>query len=133
MGEYLHLLEVRAKIEDIDLEDAIDYLSDRKFKCEKTKIVESISENPIVLADTVPPEIQKIHDELIEERRERAEFEANVCIDCVHVPICKYLVGHLEKFKLPIKNHSCDLFESCNGWGEERCARDKDESDVTLK
>lgn len=29
MGEYLHLLEVRAVIEDVDLEDAIMYLADK--------------------------------------------------------------------------------------------------------
>ena len=128
MGEYLHLLEIRAKIEDIDLGDMIDYFSDRKCKCEKSKIVESISENPIVLADTVPPEIQKIHDELIEERR----LEHGVCVGCVHYPICNYLVDHLQKFKLPRNAQGCDLFMDANG-EDEPCECEKDESDVMLK
>ena len=33
MGEYLHLLEVRAVIEDIDLQDVIMYLADRARPC----------------------------------------------------------------------------------------------------
>jgi hypothetical protein len=35
MGEYLHLLEVRAVIEDIDLEDAIDYYIEKALKAER--------------------------------------------------------------------------------------------------
>lgn len=57
-------------------------------------------------------------------------LELSVCGDCIHYPICNYLVGRLEKFKLPSDLQSCDMFESVNGYGEERL---KDESDVTLK
>lgn len=35
MGEYLHLLEVRAVIEDIDLEDAINYYVQKALKAER--------------------------------------------------------------------------------------------------
>lgn len=35
MGEYLHLLEVRAVIEDIDLEDAINYYGQKGLKAER--------------------------------------------------------------------------------------------------
>lgn len=35
MGEYLHLLEVRAVIEDIDLEDAINYYGQKALKAER--------------------------------------------------------------------------------------------------
>ena len=35
MGEYLHLLEVRAVIEDIDLEDAINYYIQKALKAER--------------------------------------------------------------------------------------------------
>ena len=34
MGEYLHILEVRALIEDIDLEDAMLYIEHRGEKCQ---------------------------------------------------------------------------------------------------
>lgn len=117
MGEYLHLLELRAKIEDIDLEDAIDYFSDKKRDLER-KIIEA----PL---DPVE-EARQIQEQIIEENR----LELAVCCDCIHYPICNYLVGRLEKFKLPRDKQSCDMFESVNGWGEER---PKDESDVTLK
>ena len=113
MGEYLHLLEVRAVIEDIDLEDAIMHLIKRSEaeSSECTKVCD---------------DLQEIHEELIEECR----LELSVCCDCIHFPICNYLVGRLKKFKLPREKQSCDLFESVNGYGEERL---KDESDVTLK
>lgn len=35
MGEYLHLLEVRAVIEDVDLEDAINYYGQKALKAER--------------------------------------------------------------------------------------------------
>ena len=117
MGEYLHLLELRAKIEDIDLEDAIDYFSDKKRDLER-KIIEAPID-PVV-------EARQIQEQIMEERR----LELVACCDCIHYPICNYLVGRLEEFKLPRDKQSCDMFESVNGWGEER---PKDESDVTLK
>lgn len=105
MGEYLHLLEVRAKIEDIDLEDAIDYFSDKK----RAREVEVIKEKA--------------------QNEEKAEGYLGICLDCVHVPICKYCADQLKGFSLPNEFGPCDMFESVNGWGEER----KDESDVTIK
>ena len=103
MGEYLHLLELRAKIEDIDLEDAIDYFSDKKRDRER---------------------------KIIEEPFKNGRLDLCICGDCIHYPICNYLVGRLENFKLPSDLQSCDMFESVNGYGEER---PKDEGDVTLK
>ena len=128
MGEYLHLLEVRAKIEDIDLEDAIDWLSDKKCECTRGEIIDSISENPIVFADEVPDDMRKIHDELVEERR----LEHGVCVGCVHYPICNYLVDHLQKFKLPRNAQGCDLFMDANG-EDDPCECEKEEIDVTIK
>ena len=55
MGEYLHLLEVRAKIEDIDLEDAMEYLSDKKRDRERKVIDETA---------TVANEQREIYEEL---------------------------------------------------------------------
>ena len=106
MGEYLHLLEVRAKIEDIDLEDAIEYFSDKKR--DKAR-------------------------ELLDECAVKRELELSVCCDCVHYPICNYCVGRIKYFKLPGEKQSCDFFESVNGCGEERCECEKEEIDVTLE
>ena len=114
MGEYLHILEVRAVIEDIDLQDAIMYLANRASPC------------GCLRPTAYSSECTEDCEELIEENR----LELSVCCDCIHYPICNYLVGRLEKFKLPREKQSCDLFESVNGYGEDRL---KDESDVTLK
>ena len=116
MGEYLHLLEVRAFIEDIDLDDAEKYLIYKALKAERAYHG----------FDAECQDSQKIYEEIIQERR----LELSVCGDCIHFPICNYLVGRLEKFKLPSEKNSCDMFESVNGYGEQRI---KDESDVTLK
>ena len=76
-GEYLHILELRAVIEGVDLQ-----------------------------ADEV--------------RESKDVGERSGCLDCVHVPICKYLADNLPEFKLPSETSGCDMFESVNGWGEER-------------
>lgn len=130
MGGYLHLLEVRAKIEDIDLEDAIQYFSDKK----RDREIKMLDETTTVKdANTVSFGEKEAFAQVLKEKREEIKLELSVCADCVHYPICRYLVGRLEKFELPREKQSCDLFESVNGWGEKCCARDKDESDVTIK
>ncbi len=63
MGEYLHLLEVRAVIEDIDLEDAIKYYIYKALKaeseyhgftaCEAGGAVEALPEEVMSLEDTL--------------------------------------------------------------------------------
>lgn len=126
MGEYLHLLEVRAKVEDIDLEDAIQYFSDKKRDREIKVIDETATlEN----ANTVSFGEKEAFEQVLEERREEIKFELSVCANCVHYPICRHFTNPLMSFKLPRKKQSCDLFESVNGCGEAR----KDESDVTNK
>lgn len=129
MGEYLHILEVRAKIEDIDLEDAIQYFSDKKRDQERMVIDETAT---VENANTASFGEKEAFEQVLEERREEIKFELSVCANCVHYPICRYLVGHFEKFKLPKREQSCDLFMSVDGC-DEPCERDKDESDVTNK
>lgn len=85
MGEYLHLLEVRAIIEGVNLSEERAYYE--AIKAEGTA--------PDVLA-------------------------TKSCCDCVHLPICKYCAAHLDGFSLPHNTSPCDMFESVNGWGEER-------------
>jgi hypothetical protein len=60
MGEYLHLLEVRAVIEDIDLEDAMMYLEGKKQKNEKSTAGKA-------LRPAKDPEIVRLEDPEIEE------------------------------------------------------------------
>ena len=131
MGEYLHHLEVRAKIEDIDLEDTIQNFSDKKRDRERMVIDETAT---VENANTVSfgEKEKEAFEQVVEEKREEIKFELSVCANCVHYPICRYLVGHFEKFKLPRGEQSCDLFMSADGC-DEPCERDKDESDVTLK
>jgi hypothetical protein len=117
MGEYLHLLEVRAKIEDIDLEDAIQYFSDKK-RDREIKVIDKTA--TVENADTVSfgEKEKEAFEQVLEERREEIKFELSVCANCVHYPICRYLVGHFEKFKLPRGEQSCDLFMSTDGCDE---------------
>lgn len=87
MGEYLHLLEVRAKIADIDLEDAIQYCSDKKRDREikvidktataEEEIVEKENANP---AEVLPEDVMSL-EELIETLM-RCDSDGDPCVSC---------------------------------------------------
>lgn len=76
MGEYLHLLEVRAVIVDIDLEDAINYYIQKALKAEKEyhgfnarecKTAEEIErEKTCCQKDCAPPCEEGIYNPLVE-------------------------------------------------------------------
>lgn len=45
----------------------------------------------------------------------------NVCEECVHAPICKYCVEHLERFNLPVTAGCCDMYKREYLESEEAC------------
>lgn len=117
MGEYLHLLEVRAKIEDIDLEDAIQYFSDKK-RDREIKVIDGsadvdcklhpveerkLEENEVAKPAEVLPEgvmsVRKLIETLM-----RCNSEHNPCVGCslrrneCREKICKSTVYHLIKY-----------------------------------
>lgn len=80
MGEYLHLLEVRAKIEDIDLEDAIQYFSDKKRDREIKNIYETANVENANPAEVLPEGVMSVR-ELIETLM-RCDSDRDPCGSC---------------------------------------------------
>ena len=94
MGELLHILEVRAVIEDIDLEDVI--ASMQNAKCKMQNEVRAGDAEKVKL--DAPCEVVK-----------KATNAEKLCDNCVHLPICEYCSVNLKGFSLP-EGNSCDMF-----------------------
>jgi hypothetical protein len=145
MGEYLHLLEVRAVIEDIDLEDVKHWLEDRKCEAQnKEPEANSVVDDRVTVAVPDTDDEWELLSEVIGKIIERGlvadadeeklmaaglnvlhrvkTFEiikngkGEDCKKCVHYPICEYCDEFLDGFTLPFKSCKCGLF--CEKAGE---------------
>lgn len=118
MGELLHILEIRAVIEDIDLADAIACLVRKKLNAQGTVTAASaiaafqeLMGKPYRMAenDTEPEKTKILPDltyaEVLDALKRCASQKAGVCLECP-VPSClkdecgchEYLAGQARRF-----------------------------------